>query len=128
MRQLASILGALVLSLPQAALARGGRGAAGAAGAGPGSRGAAPGASSASCATGGHRPSGGRPDETWATSRREDFRRRTPCPSTGRTRGACPGYEVVDVPPSGRGEPWTLRWATPQEAERARAESPWLVR
>jgi hypothetical protein len=32
------------------------------------------------------------------------------------------------VPRSARSEKWTMRWATPEEAERVRAESPWTPR
>lgn len=123
MRLAATILGALALTIPPATLARG-RGTAGAAA--TASRGGA--ASSTGCAATGRHSTGGRPDEPWQAIRRGDFQRRAPCPSTGATRGACPGWEIVDVPPAARGEGWTLRWATTEEAERVRAESPWTSR
>ncbi len=139
MRLLLAIAGALVLAAPPLARARGhstagapGPGSAGrGGGAGTAARGGGPGATSASasCPAGGHHPSGGRPDEQWEVARRAIFQNQTPCPSTGKiTHGVCPGYEIIDVPPASRGQPWTLRWGTPEDAERARQESPWLTR
>jgi len=46
------------------------------------------------------------------------FRRSHPCPSTGKTRGACPGYEVDHVRPlacGGPDDPSNMQWLTKEE-------------
>jgi hypothetical protein len=51
-----------------------------------------------------------------------------PCPATGRTGGACPGYVVYYLPPSARerGRPaWPLAWMT--EAEAAASREAWVA-
>jgi len=53
---------------------------------------------------------------------RAAFRHDHPCPSTGRTRGACPGYEVDHVIPlacGGADDPSNMQWLT-KEANRAK--------
>jgi hypothetical protein len=50
------------------------------------------------------------------------FRRSHPCPSTGKTRGACPGYEVDHVRPlacGGPDDPGNMQWLT-KAANRAK--------
>ena len=53
------------------------------------------------------------------------FRRNHPCPSTGRIRGACPGYEVDHVRPlacGGADDPANMQWLT-KEANRAKGSA-----
>jgi hypothetical protein len=53
---------------------------------------------------------------------KSSFRRSHPCPSTGRTRGACPGYEVDHVKPlacGGADHPGNMQWLT-RAANRAK--------
>jgi hypothetical protein len=48
-----------------------------------------------------------------------EFQREHPCPSTGKTNGACPGYRKDHVEPLACGEPdavWNLQWQTIAEA------------
>jgi hypothetical protein len=43
-----------------------------------------------------------------------------PCPSTGKTRGACPGYVVDHVTPlcaGGADRPWNMQWQTVSAAK-----------
>lgn len=52
---------------------------------------------------------------------RAEFIRQNPCPATGSTRGACPGYQVDHVQPlcaGGKDEPGNLQWLTVQEHQR----------
>jgi hypothetical protein len=54
-----------------------------------------------------------------AESKRE-FRRAHPCPSTGRSSGACPGYVIDHVKPLKRGgadAPSNMQWQTMSEAK-----------
>ena len=51
---------------------------------------------------------------------RRDFQKSHPCPSTGRTSGACPGYVVDHVRPLKRGgpdAPGNMQWQTTQAAK-----------
>ena len=51
---------------------------------------------------------------------KHDFKKSNPCPSTGRTSGACPGYVVDHVVPLKRGgvdKPNNMQWQTLQEAK-----------
>ena len=44
-----------------------------------------------------------------------EFQREHPCPSTGRTSGACPGYRKDHIIPLACGRPdkvWNLQWQT----------------
>lgn len=52
---------------------------------------------------------------------RREFHREHPCPSTGRTSGACPGYVVDHVQPLKRGgadAPSNMQWQTVSEGKR----------
>ena len=43
-----------------------------------------------------------------------------PCPATGRTSGACPGYVVDHIKPLKRGgadRPWNMQWQTKAESK-----------
>jgi hypothetical protein len=51
---------------------------------------------------------------------RAAFQHEHPCPSTGRTSGACPGYVVDHVMPLKRGgadRPWNMQWQTREAAK-----------
>jgi hypothetical protein len=51
---------------------------------------------------------------------REDFMHQHPCPSTGKTSGACPGYVVDHVQAlkhGGRDDPGNMQWQTTAEAK-----------
>lgn len=51
---------------------------------------------------------------------KSDFEKSHPCPSTGKTSGACPGYVVDHVTPLNRGgadHPSNLRWQTTEAAK-----------
>lgn len=51
---------------------------------------------------------------------RHDFQRSHPCPSTGKTSGACPGYVVDHVTPLKRGgadRPNNMQWQTTKAAK-----------
>ena len=50
---------------------------------------------------------------------RREFRRQNPCPATGKTYGACPGYVVDHIVPLKRGGadwPENMQWQTRAEA------------
>jgi hypothetical protein len=47
------------------------------------------------------------------SSARENFRKANPCPSTGRSSGSCPGYEVEHMNPpacGGADSPGNMQW------------------
>ena len=49
---------------------------------------------------------------------RAQFMRNNPCPSTGRRRGACPGYHVDHIKPlacSGADATWNMQWLPAKE-------------
>jgi hypothetical protein len=51
---------------------------------------------------------------------RADFQRRSPCPSTGKTSGSCPGYVVDHVNPlecGGADAPSNMQWQTVAEGK-----------
>lgn len=51
---------------------------------------------------------------------KNDFKKQSPCPSTGRSSGACPGYVVDHVKPLKRGgadHPSNMQWQTAQAAK-----------
>lgn len=51
---------------------------------------------------------------------RASFQHKNPCPSTGKTSGACPGYVVDHVTPLKRGgtdSPGNMQWQTKQAAK-----------
>ncbi|MBF0177823.1 MAG: HNH endonuclease [Magnetococcales bacterium] len=48
------------------------------------------------------------------------FRRQNPCPSTGKTTGACPGYSVHHIIPLRKGgadDPHNMQWQVRQVAK-----------
>jgi len=50
---------------------------------------------------------------------RRQFQRENPCPATGRTTGACPGYvvdHIVALKHGGSDEPANMQWQTATEA------------
>jgi hypothetical protein len=50
-----------------------------------------------------------------SSSARQDFQKAHPCPSTGKTSGACPGYVIDHVVPLKRGgadSPGNMQWQT----------------
>ena len=49
---------------------------------------------------------------------RRDFRRVSPCPATGKTTGACPGYQIDHRVPLGKGgadDPANMEWLTTEQ-------------
>ena len=53
-------------------------------------------------------------------SQRAAFMKKHPCPSTGETRGRCPGYVIDHVKPlcaGGRDHPSNMQWQTREEAK-----------
>lgn len=55
-----------------------------------------------------------------STAAKNEFKRQQPCPSTGKSRGACPGYVVDHVVPLKRGgpdKPGNMQWQTREEAK-----------
>lgn len=59
-----------------------------------------------------------RPDRSPAA--RTEFVKANPCPSTGRTRGACPGHVVDHIEPlcaGGADAPHNMQWQTVEDAK-----------
>lgn len=55
-----------------------------------------------------------------SSATRTQFQREHPCPSTGRTSGACPGYvkdHVVPLCAGGPDQPSNMQWQTTQDAK-----------
>ena len=53
-------------------------------------------------------------------AQRADFMRSHPCPSTGKKKGACPGYVVDHIHPlcaGGADHPSNMQWQTVDEAK-----------
>ena len=51
---------------------------------------------------------------------KHEFKKQQPCPSTGKSSGACPGYVVDHVVPLKRGGPdvpANMQWQTKEEAK-----------
>ena len=51
---------------------------------------------------------------------RDNFKKANPCPSTGKTSGACPGYTVDHIKPLKRGgadDPSNMQWQTKEDAK-----------
>lgn len=55
-----------------------------------------------------------------SSSAKAEFKRQQPCPSTGRPRGACPGYIIDHVVPlcaGGPDDPGNMQWQTVEAAK-----------
>jgi len=51
---------------------------------------------------------------------KQEFKRAQPCPSTGKSRGACPGYVIDHITPLKRGgadAPYNMQWQTKEAAK-----------
>ena len=57
-----------------------------------------------------------------------EFQREHPCPSTGKTSGACPGYRKDHVDPLACGGPDTVQNLQWQTAAAAKAKDRWELR
>lgn len=94
---------AALLLLPSLAVAKGGHSG---------------GYSSSARAVGAPRDSHGRIQRS--SKARSEFQRSNPCPSTGGSSGACPGYVVDHVTPLKRGgadQPSNMQWQTREAAK-----------
>jgi hypothetical protein len=70
-------------------------------------------------------PHSGSSGEKRSPEARRDFMKSHPCPSTGKTSGACPGYVVDHVTPLKRGgadAPFNMQWQT---IEQGKAKDKW---
>ncbi len=55
-----------------------------------------------------------------SSSAKAEFKRQQPCPSTGKPRGACPGYIIDHVIPlcaGGPDDPSNMQWQTVADAK-----------
>lgn len=55
-----------------------------------------------------------------SSSAKAEFKRLQPCPSTGRPRGACPGYIIDHIKPlcaGGPDDPGNMQWQTVEAAK-----------
>ncbi len=61
-----------------------------------------------------------------SASAKKEFKRERPCPSTGKRRGSCPGYEIDHAIPlscGGLDSPGNMQWLTKQKhKEKSRNE------
>ena len=84
-----------------------------------------PGASLASKSTSSHKPRSHtttpkKPKIKRSARAKRDFKREHPCPSTGKTYGACPGYIIDHIKPlcaGGADAPSNMQWQTIAESK-----------
>jgi len=53
-----------------------------------------------------------------SSSARNEFRNYNPCPATGKTKGACPGWHVDHIVPlacGGADKPYNMQWLTAKQ-------------
>ena len=80
---------------------------------------AAPATATAAPGTAAKSPPPSRPPR--ASSAKENFRKASPCPSTGRSSGSCPGYEVEHMNPpacGGADSPGNMQWVPASAARK----------
>ena len=97
MRLFMLLMSLLLLALPFAAVAEGGR---------------------SKAVPGVERDAKGRIARSQKATR--EFRKSEPCPSTGRSSGACPGYVIDHIKPLKRGgadSPSNMQWQTKEDAK-----------
>ena len=61
------------------------------------------------------------PPRAPSSSARDNFRKANPCPSTGRSTGSCPGYEVEHMNPpacGGADSPGNMQWVASSAARK----------
>jgi hypothetical protein len=54
-------------------------------------------------------------------SAKNEFKKEHPCPSTGKSKGACPGYVIDHIQPLKRGgedAPRNMQWQTKEDAKK----------
>ena len=55
-----------------------------------------------------------------STRAKDDFKKQQPCPATGKSNGACPGYVIDHIKPLKRGgidAPSNMQWQTKEAAK-----------